>query len=1169
MLALLSTPCSFSSAQVGYIACTNGQISYVCHQDTQECGIESASCRCLFGYFPSNGTGSLVCTQASTSVSRPNFSPGGNPGYYLRRDYADGLPVASETAYYTSDSICNGNGFQLYQNNVPDTLSPGCYCAFGYVAQPGAQCVSQARTDYCSYFGMMPRVGVASCSSWYEGFTSNADITLWEQGSCAIGETMQHPSSPQVDPTPYRVNCDIEPYVGYSPFNFAQWKSLLCYNGDTQTIFTGLIAWQIFSGGDIETSCLPLNSFCVPNYPCIEGNFDDTWGYSSEFNALNNNDVLSNLAFQSIALQFFSGCVKEGEYLPTGSTTCFQCTAFCEPGYEHCVNNQCVCKDGYTRSISTGLCNPPACPPNLHGSHCDLTCPTCSAVNSACVISENSVSCGCTDPTQLIDLLGIACTNKHCGVDRSNLCSGSGVCIQGYQYEYCMCDRGRNGSQCEFTQSNGDECDCGVRWDNGHVVDSKTPLPSGIYILDDCGGMPYCPSIGYLGRNGFVGSGAVPVGSVEQAQYLCYKDGFCDGFTITNVLQYWSMTSQPQHPNPVFIAIFFSSRVGITPLTAADVSSSTRFYLIDRSSAYRCTSLNFDLQFYYSMQGFQNVANIYQYCRSNVNYTVFLPPCNVDQSYWPTRYYRYVGHLARASPNAGCDLLPVIYDPYSYCGVSRCLTVGYNQPCNGNGYCVQDADNSYSCQCKTFFTSNIDSSRYGLNGQPAWIGSACQFSVAELCVAGQEAVLCSGYQQACKAKKAWDGEFFLLNFADGFHDDYIPACDCTGLPAKGQYCEETLCGTSCQLLGPDSGSCMLNPTTGAYACQCGVNALGTYCEIDASACVYNGLQCAGHGTCIVNGTTTNCICSEGFKGVHCENSDCPSSLMIPGHGDCTNNILTRCFPVYTGTRCEVDNCAFWGGYAKSTSSCVCDSSIGYANLFNGAVVPTCWPQCPTPINSSIVCGDPTSHCYQHQSDSSRYAECQCGSQYILNPSTGLCTGRCGIHGTYSTSLKKCQCNTGYTGSLCDQSVCSNGGVYSFELGQCSCPEPYTTQSQCTQNTCGNNGVVIGWETANATSLFQCSCRDPYRPFDETEPFNCAGDLCGDMGTLYPFWQFQTRDKWCVCDEGAVTILPDQFCVNFTASGRNVTSGVINRSTLRVEHIASFVLFVTTGILHLL
>ncbi len=1090
LLVLLAVAPVPASAQVGFVACSGG---YVCPQPSQQCGIESNACRCVFGYFPSLVDGQLVCTQANVYQNRTSFVAGSADFIYLRRDYgsSSGNPVANETFYLASPftGACDDVGFSIYTNDqhgivTTNLISTGCYCMPSFKPAPGYHCVNNTARSQCELqYGMIPRANRpdgAPCDPWYQGFVATVVMTIWV-------------IEPVCDRyTKWPLVCEVAPFQVYAGIDNAN-NRLQCVNG-TRTMLMDVYVVDLTDHARFPAhnwfEC--VDSACDPNNTCIAHDSD----YNEIYPPL---AMLTNTYGQAVA-----GCPNELTYLVGtqvgliylgGNNTCMFCNQSCEAGYEQCVANHCVCKDHYTRDLATGLCNPPSCPVGLYSVHCNVTCPVCSATGSVCQLNGlQSASCVCSNTTQLMDLLGATCTNQHCGVNRTNLCSGHGECISGSQYEFCMCDRGRDGLFCEQAQTHYDECDCSSRWSDSRVVDATRPLPSGLYLLTDCSGSTFCPKPGYLANDGFVGDGTVLVGSAEQAKYLCYRDGFCDGFLLTSQPNYLPTVA-------VFVATFFSTRVGSSQIVT--VPPSSRIYNIDRSSQYRCPSLHFDLNYYYQFNGFANAKLIAEYCNETIAASnFFLPPCQVDLTYWPTRYYRYIGHLERQSPNAGCNLLPVIYSPESYCSSSRCLTIGYNQPCNGNGNCIDAVGGGYVCKCFDFFTPNVDSSKYSLNGQPGWIGSACQFSVAEFCVRGTDGVLCSGYQTACKPKIAYVGQFFLLNFQDGLHDDYLPACDCTGLPASGQFCENTLCGLSCDSLGPGTGNC-IQGADGLYSCVCGPTAIGKFCEVDSTACVYNGLSCGGRGECVINGTIASCICDPGFKNTHCQDSECDSSLMVPGHGSCTNNILSSCYPVYSGVRCEVDSCSFWGGVAISTSACSCFADL--APLLNGLVVPTCWPQCP--IVNNTMCGSTAATCLQLQSGSQRSAVCQCDQQSTLN-SQGWCQSRCANGLAVSTNGHvQCVCQAGWKGPECDVPICSNGGVYTN--GACICPPPYTPSSMCVKNTCGSNGVVV----SGINTAFQCDCSTPNA---QSSIYDCLGNVCGSFGVLYPFWSYQPQEKWCVC-----------------------------------------------------
>ena len=71
---------------------------------------------------------------------------------------------------------------------------------------------------------------------------------------------------------------------------------------------------------------------------------------------------------------------------------------------------------------------------------------------------------------------------------------------------------------------------------------------------------------------------------------------------------------------------------------------------------------------------------------------------------------------------------------------------------------------------------------------------------------------------------------------------------------------------------------------------------------------------------------------------------------------------------------------------------------------------------------------------------------------------------CGSHGTWNKSLNKCQCNTGWSGTICDKSIndnCeANGHYYVNSRGLCVCKEGFggLNCDQDPREVCNNRGT---------------------------------------------------------------------------------------------------------------
>lgn len=762
-------------------------------------------------------------------------------------------------------------------------------------------------------------------------------------------------------------------------------------------------------------------------------------------------------------------------------------------------------------------------------------------------VQGNQIGCGVSNPSD-----PAACTN------------GQGVCAGNpLIWNYCICKPGYTGPYCQSKTQSYTECDCGVRFEAEDGVYLPHSSAKGLILVSDITGLS-TPIVG--------STGIIPLGHPQQGQYLAYLDAFIDGFVYDGVSQ-----------KGYFVQ--FDSTI-TTVLSALPNVNSLSLFTIDRNSLNLCPSLILDVTYYWN----QNALVIGAFCSATrATSANNLPNC-VDTTYWSQRHWRYFGHKQRLSPNSGCQLTPIVYNPQTYCEYARCLSVdsALTRPCYANGllrgYCLPVDPNNptnpnlgspislairnqygitalhtgHQCYCKTF--ENRDNGTPGLIGTPLFLGLACELPIVGNCVPSNSKVICGGHPSACQSSKAWNGEFFLDDlggFATDLNSTYIPKCNCNGLDVTGQFCTDSRCSnplnpstSGCNSRYAGAGQCLRQSANGVWGCTCAQDTAGTFCEVDGSHCVYpdNGFRCTGgaRGVCLVSagGNTTQCSCNSPYFGTWCENSDCTSDVMSPGHGVCINGQIQSCYKPYTGTRCEYDNCFHSGGTVTGSqfpTTCDCPSPLQVQYDTSGT--PSCWPQCAS-INGSI-CGIVDSRvsqglqhtCLQFQSTTTgqRFAECQCAPGHIfeLDPisQTMICVPYCKNGGTIPPNWSaaqptSCICprSTGFdTGNganpRCDNPICSNGGT--FNSTGCICKKPWRSEYDCKVNTCGTGNSVIPWFDFSLGQLNpmadQCSCAMPFAPQDLSHPFDCLGNMCQPFGIHNTNWDSSKPVRQhCLC-----------------------------------------------------
>lgn len=536
-------------------------------------------------------------------------------------------------------------------------------------------------------------------------------------------------------------------------------------------------------------------------------------------------------------------------------------------------------------------------------------------------------------------------------------------------------------------------------------------------------------------------------------------------------------------------------------------------------------------------------------------------------------------------------LTPTTYDPATMCASARAGCIGFprpsiDTPCSNQGYCVpstvaNDPVGPFTCQCKVYEgTANVGVS---LAGQPRYIGRACQYEIATGCTGTQatangiQSVFCSGYVDRCYADAVWSG-IGVFDPTNQASIDYVPRCHCANddsnpYPAIGTFCESSRCGDNqlrCSSQLDSSNLCLATSerdstnTNNIYRCSCGDKWIGSQCQYSAASCLYNGRKCSGRGECVtrvtgavINNTTElecRCFGSGTYFGQWCQFQACTESVLVPGHGECSDNVLTRCYRVYHGAACQTDSCAAHGNGTidrlrpGETEPTRCNCPTGWNATFAGSGDPSCWPLCPVDANGA-TCGGSVNKCQLAQDASGqRTATCVCGFGFIpvqqqkLGAPIGVnqtsCEAYC-IHGqpdpTKSWDYRNpssCLCvgtgfNTANSRPRCDNPVCANGGTYTGTANSdsCLCRPPFLAIDHCVSHDCNRlprpEGYTKGFPVAttfvNGTNGHKCFCDAPFLPIEPSMPFDCDGNICGSHGRFNLAWnRIQPVISMCTC-----------------------------------------------------
>jgi hypothetical protein len=255
------------------------------------------------------------------------------------------------------------------------------------------------------------------------------------------------------------------------------------------------------------------------------------------------------------------------------------------------------------------------------------------------------------------------------------------------------------------------------------------------------------------------------------------------------------------------------------------------------------------------------------------------------------------------------------------------------------------------------------------------------------------------------------------------------------------------------------GECVDNE--GSPECVCDEGWAGDFCDGCAEGytdfgdgCVPSceGVDCGGHGECDASGDAPVCICDEGYQ----DNDD---DLV------CEADCETLCL-----------DCGLHGECDDSSGRALCDCDAGYQdNDFDGECRPTC-------AAAGLTCG-----ANQACSHASGRATCVCAGGYQDFDHNGTCTATCATaaltcsgHGTcdHTTGTAVCVCLAGYTGADCAQ--CAAGY------------QDHDLNGTCTP-TCAAAGLSCGafgaCDDSGGTAV--CACTD-----------NHAGPDCSSCASGY-------------------------------------------------------------------
>ncbi|CAC5408157.1 Fibropellin-3 [Mytilus coruscus] len=305
-------------------------------------------------------------------------------------------------------------------------------------------------------------------------------------------------------------------------------------------------------------------------------------------------------------------------------------------------------------------------------------------------------------------------------------------------------------------------------------------------------------------------------------------------------------------------------------------------------------------------------------------------------------------------------------------------------------------------------------------------------------------------------------------------DDLVNSC-------KPDTCSEY---GMCQDLLGENAKCLC-PITGRYT--------GPKCELVTDLCSED--PCGSHGKCYDYSVRYQCICEAGWTGKHCdvninECEENPNGCLYNGTCmDEVNGYSCTCNQRFSGDRCKEKS--------DFCSTNPCPEGICYENYDT--------------LNFMCKCEDP----YRNNADGTCEMIPACDNVNCIN---GTC------------SNGKCDCETGFEGSLCQHNIddcknmpCQHGGTCTDMINSfdCHCANGYDGEN-CENNIDDCVGMCTGSnvDTNNCRDMlndYQCICKAGYtgkncsEEIDEClQQYPCEhGGSCTD----------KVADFECSCREG--------------------------------------------------
>lgn len=891
---------------------------------------------------------------------------------------------------------------------------------------------------------------------------------------------------------------------------------------------------------ECDPDAIKLLGECVPR-ACVVEDTDICGGHGF--------CVLAGDSYQCI-------CDRGHVFLPGKGCVGFQClqdSLLCS-NHGICSNDRCDCDSGWSGSsceVSTpaceqgwvieGSCYPSSC---IYGGRVCNGLGVCVEGECSCFVSATLLLPGRCEPSRCLRD-GKVCPNGHCTylsstigyecvcnagfvpiedacvpeicVHGTSICSGVGTCDPDVG---CLCPHPRTGLQCEF---------CGPE---GVLLSGVCHARECITAILETGPL-ICGDLGDCGQEGCHCHS--PAESF--APYTCYTaDCLADDYSICGGHGICSSTG----------CLCEKGYAGRT----CEVHPCSPGELLVEGVCYSEACVFHDTV----CGGFGDCINDACVC---TNETLLIDGQCVPASCLDSHnHICQNGQCVPIGAMWSCSCNPGFRMHLGLCISDNCFVQDHGLCYDDHGYCAQSALMEWSCVCYPQYT--------GMNcsicsPDAAILADRCLPSRCVTKFSDGTELECGGAGQ-CVPSRLDPGQF-------------VCACDPMAI-----HLNDTCVHSNC--LGMNSLICNGNGECKGTACECYEGYVGRLCDhyMDESCpegmvfldqdcvpitCVFDGVVCAGHGTC----AEAQCLCDQGFtlSSSGCYPSNCVSITgQVCPNGSCVKrfekyycecpagySLVDRaCYPsacvAIDGTVChhyrgqckyvphlQDFRCHCPDGYAGRTCA-ICASTA----LSNGT---DCIPEvCVTFRGDSnaglppIICGG-VGTCHQDFDDQST---CICATSALptrdrrcADPECVEDGVACNNHGYCSDHV--CHCDAEHYGTLCEKEIdhCSLGFKFVEALAEC-------LPRQCVFNRteCGGHGACIG-ESVRAF----CLCDPGYLLHHERK---CIPPSCIVRGEVCPNgWCTGSLVEGCRCQEGYARIKGG--CVaNSCVSNAITDSGII-------------------------